>query len=79
MPSDREMVMIAFVGFTDVAANGLYGLASGRGLVSVVSVLASLYPAVTVVLARVIENERMRRIQGAGVLLALAGVVLLAS
>jgi len=79
VPSDRELVMIVFVGFTDVAANGLYGLASGRGLVSVVSVLASLYPAVTVVLARVIENERMRRIQGAGVLLALAGVVLLAS
>lgn len=79
VPVRREMSMVAFVGFTDVAANGLYGLASGRGLVSVVSVLASLYPAVTVVLARVIENERMRRIQGAGVLLALCGVVLLAS
>jgi drug/metabolite transporter (DMT)-like permease len=45
--------------------------------VSVVSVLASLYPAVTVLLARVIEQERMRRIQGFGVLFALAGVVLL--
>lgn len=78
-PSRRELAMIVFVGFTDVGANGLYGMASGRGLVSVVSVLASLYPAVTVVLARVIENERMRRIQGAGVLLALCGVVLLAS
>ncbi len=79
VPSGRDVAVIGFVGLTDVAANGLYGLASGRGLVSVVSVLASLYPAVTVVLARVIENERMRRIQGAGVLLALCGVVLLAS
>lgn len=69
--------MIVFVGFTDVGANGLYGLATRHGLVSVVSVLASLYPAVTVLLARVIENERMRRVQGIGVVFALCGVVLL--
>ncbi len=79
VPTRGQLAMIAFVGVTDVGANGLYGLASARGLVSVVSVLASLYPAVTVLLARVIEHERMRRVQGAGVLLALAGVVLLAS
>lgn len=79
VPARRELLMIAFVGVTDVGANGLYGFASARGLVSVISVLASLYPAVTVVLARVIENERMRRVQGVGVLVALCGVVLLAA
>ena len=77
VPARREIAMIVFVGFTDVGANGLYGLATRHGLVSVVSVLASLYPAVTVLLARVIENERMRRVQGIGVVFALCGVVLL--
>jgi drug/metabolite transporter (DMT)-like permease len=76
-PSRRELAAIAFVGLTDLSANSLYGLATRHGLVSVVSVLASLYPAVTVVLARVIEHERMRRIQGFGVIFALCGVVLL--
>ena len=70
--------VIALVGWSDAGANGLYGLASRHGLVSVVAVLASLYPAVTVLLARIVENERMRRIQGVGVLCALCGVVLLA-
>lgn len=77
LPSARAFAAIVFVGFTDVGANGLYGLATRHGFVSVVSVLASLYPAVTVLLARVIEHERMRRIQSVGVLFALCGVVLL--
>jgi drug/metabolite transporter (DMT)-like permease len=79
LPAARDMAIIGFVGWTDAGANGLYGLASRHGLVSVVSVLASLYPAVTVVLARVLDDERMRRIQVAGVVLALCGVVLLAA
>ncbi len=71
--------MIAIVGWTDLGANGLYGYASRHGLVSVTAVLASLYPAVTVLLARFIEGERMRRIQDIGVGLAMCGVVLLAA
>jgi drug/metabolite transporter (DMT)-like permease len=71
--------VIALVGWTDAGANGLYGLASRHGLVSVVAVLASLYPAVTVLLARIFDDERMRRIQSVGVMLALCGVVLLAA
>ena len=78
MPGGREFALIVVVGWTDAAANGFYGLATRHGLVSVVSVLASLYPAVTVVLARVLQDERMRKIQSVGVALALAGVVLLA-
>jgi len=45
----------------------------------VVAVLASLYPAVTVLLARIFDDERMRRIQAVGVVVALCGVVLLAA
>ncbi len=73
----RDLLPIALVGWSDAGANGLYGLATQRGLVSVVAVLASLYPAVTVVLARIIDGERMRRIQDVGVGLALCGVVLI--
>ncbi|HEY3925217.1 MAG TPA: DMT family transporter [Acidothermaceae bacterium] len=75
----RTIPVIALVGWTDLGANGLYGYASRHGLVSVTAVLASLYPAVTVLLARFIEGERMRRIQDIGVGLAMCGVVLLAA
>ena len=75
----RNLPVIAVVGWTDAGANGLYGLASRHGLVSVTAVLASLYPAVTVLLARFLEGERMRRIQDIGVGLAMCGVVLLAA
>jgi len=75
----RLLPVIAVIGWTDLGANGLYGYASRHGLVSVTAVLASLYPAVTVLLARFIEGERMRRIQDIGVGLAMCGVVLLAA
>ncbi len=75
----RDIPVIAIIGWTDAGANGLYGLASRHGLVSVTAVLASLYPAVTVLLARFVEGERMRRIQDIGVGLAMCGVVLLAA
>ena len=49
-----------------------------EGLVSVVSVLAALYPVSTVVLARVVLNERFARVQVAGMALALPATVLMA-
>jgi drug/metabolite transporter (DMT)-like permease len=75
----RELPAIAIIGWMDAGANGLYGVATRNGLVSVTAVLASLYPAVTVLLARFVERERMRRIQNIGIVLALGGVVLLAA
>jgi uncharacterized membrane protein len=70
---------IAAVGLFDLLANLLFVLAAGRGLLSVVGVLGSLYPAVTVVLARFVLHERLSRLQNAGVLVTLAGVVALAA
>jgi drug/metabolite transporter (DMT)-like permease len=70
---------IAAIGAFDLLANLLFVLAAGRGLLSVVGVLGSLYPAVTVVLARFVLHERLSRAQGAGVLITLAGVVALAA
>ncbi len=70
---------IAAVGVFDLLANVLFIVATGRGLLSVVGVLGSLYPAVTVVLARVVLGERLSPSQGAGVLVTLVGVVALAA
>ena len=70
---------IAAVGALDLLANLLFVLAAGRGLLSVVGVLGSLYPAVTVMLARIVLHERPSRTQNAGVLITLAGVVALAA
>jgi drug/metabolite transporter (DMT)-like permease len=66
------------VGLLDTGGNALFAAASStHGLLSVVSVLASLYPVVTVLLARLVLGERVQRTQDAGVLVALAGVVLI--
>jgi drug/metabolite transporter (DMT)-like permease len=70
---------IALIGVLDLLANLLFVLAAGRGLLSVVGVLGSLYPAVTVVLARFVLHERLTRTQHAGVAVTLAGVVALAA
>jgi drug/metabolite transporter (DMT)-like permease len=74
----RTAGLAALVGIAEITANGLYAFSSRHGLLSIVSVLGSLYPAVTVVLARVVHSERMTRGQDAGVAAALVGVVLIA-
>ena len=72
--------VIALVGILNHLASGLFVFAASQDApVSVVSVLASLYPAVTVVLALALLKERLTRAQSAGVGAALLGVVLLAS
>jgi drug/metabolite transporter (DMT)-like permease len=75
----RVLPWLALIGFGDMFGNLLYAAASTTGLVSVTSVLASLYPIVTVVLARVVLSERVARSQEAGIALTLAGVVLISA
>jgi uncharacterized membrane protein len=70
--------MIAGAGIIDVAANMFYLAASREGLLSIVAVLTSLYPASTVVLARTFLGERLARPQVGGLGLAVVGVVLIA-
>jgi drug/metabolite transporter (DMT)-like permease len=68
-PTPRQLPPLVVVGLCDVAANVLFGLASTRGLLSVVAVLSSLYPIVTVALAAVLLHERIaptQRVGGAG-------------
>jgi len=67
------------IGLLDVTANGLFAAAANEGLVSVVAVLGSLYPVVTILLARVVLEERVRPLQQAGIVAVLGGVALIAS
>lgn len=72
------MKVIAATGILDVSANALFVLASQEGLLSLVAVLSSLYPAFTVVLARIVLAERLGRMQMVGMAMAGAGILLIA-
>ena len=74
-----DLLVVALVGIGDTLGNVLYAAASGRGLVSVTSVLASLYPIVAVVLARVLLHERVDRSQEVGIVATLLGVTLISA
>jgi drug/metabolite transporter (DMT)-like permease len=74
----RRTPRLLAIGALDQGANLLYGFASTVGLVSLAAVLASLFPIITVVLARAILHERISRTQQTGVACALAGVALIA-
>jgi len=77
-PAPSELPRIALAGVLDMAANVLYVLAAQVGLLSLVAVLVSLYPASTVLLARLVLGERLGRLQIGGVGLAVAGAALIA-
>ena len=73
----RELPVLTAVGITDAGATATFALASQTGLLlSLVAVLGSLYPAVTVLMARVIKGERMTRVQVTAGLLMMLGVLL---
>ena len=76
-PLDRWT--IAAAGIADIVANVVFLAAAHRGLLSIVAVVSSLYPASTVVLARFVLGERLHRLQLAGLALAACGVMAMAS
>ena len=67
---------MAGVGMTDAAAEVCYAWASTRAALSVVAVLAGLYPVVTVALSLLVLRQRIRLVQGIGAAAALTGVLL---
>jgi uncharacterized membrane protein len=77
-PPPRSAVALVVGGTLDCGATGLYALANTKGALSIVSVVGSLYPVATVVLARVVLGERIRPIQRLGVAAAIAGVAMIA-
>ena len=74
-----DLVPLTVIGLFDVTANLMFALASNRGYVSIVSVLGSLYPVMTVLLARAVLHERLRRVQLAGVAVTLLGVAFISA
>ena len=75
-----HVLALAAIGVLDTGGNVLFAAASQEhGLVSVVSVLASLYPVVTVLLARLTLGERVQRAQEAGIVVTLAGVAMISA
>jgi drug/metabolite transporter (DMT)-like permease len=73
----RPLAIVAAAGCIDTLGNLLFAASSGHGIVSLTSVLASLYPIVTVVLAALVIKERIALLQGIGVALTLLGVALI--
>ena len=74
-----SLLAIGLIGVMDTAGNSLFAAAASRGEVSVVSVLATLYPVVTVGFAAVVLSERVAGLQLVGVASALAGVILISA
>jgi drug/metabolite transporter (DMT)-like permease len=69
--------MVAACGALDVIANALYLIAVREGPLGLVATLASLYPASTVLLARVVLGERLRPVQSLGLACAAVAIVLI--
>jgi uncharacterized membrane protein len=72
----RILVAAAVSGIIDSVANLCYVLATRAGMFGMAVVLTSLYPGITVLLARLVLGERIRPAQQAGLALAAVGVVL---
>jgi drug/metabolite transporter (DMT)-like permease len=73
------LLAVAGAGAIDVVANICYVAATRTGMFGLAVVLASLYPGVTVLLARAVLGERLRWVQRVGLGLAALGIMLVAA
>jgi drug/metabolite transporter (DMT)-like permease len=71
--------VLIVIGVFEVLANGLFAIASTKGVLPVVAVGGSMYPAFTVGLAHAVLGERLATLQWTGVVLALGGVAMIAA
>jgi drug/metabolite transporter (DMT)-like permease len=76
--SRAELPAVALIGALVFVSDTTFAIATTKGLLSVVAVLGSLYPVVTVVLARIYLGERLRRFQQVAIAACLVGVVAIA-
>jgi uncharacterized membrane protein len=79
LPRRESWSIIVGGGALDMVANLFYLLAVRQGPLSIVATLTSLYPAGTILLARVVLRERLRLVQQAGVACAVLAIVLIVS
>jgi len=71
--------VLIVIGVFDVSANALFAFASTKGVLPVVAVGSSMYPAFTIALAHAVLGERLLSLQWIGVVLALTGVAMIAA
>lgn len=74
-----ELAAVAGIGVLVFVSDTAFAVATTEGLLSVVAVLGSLYPVVTILLARIYLGERLRRFQQVAIVACLAGVVAIAA
>lgn len=79
LPRDRFSRLGAVAGLLAGIATVCFQLAVQEGLLTIAGVVASLYPAVTVLLAALVLRERIGRAQGIGLVLAATAVAAIAS
>jgi drug/metabolite transporter (DMT)-like permease len=79
LPKRESLPLVIGGGALDMLANVLYVVAVRGGMLSIVATLTSLYPASTIILARIVLKERLRTLQQAGVLCAAGAIVLIVS
>jgi len=78
-PAAGQVPLVLISGVFDTGGNAFYALAARTGRLDIAAVLSSLYPAVTVILAWLILKERLSRLQGFGLALAMTAVLLIAA
>lgn len=75
----RRAPELASIGLLDTGANVAFAIATTGGLLALVAMLGSLFPVVTIALAYVVLGERLAGLQRGGIVLALAGVLLISA
>jgi drug/metabolite transporter (DMT)-like permease len=75
----NALLAVAAIGLMDTSANALFAVATQHGYLSIVSVLGSVYPIVTVLLAQIVLRERLTTVQAAGVVTTLVGVAIVSA
>lgn len=79
VPRRATLPLVIGGGSMDMIANVLYLLAVRNGALGIVATLTSLYPASTILLARLVLRERLRLVQHAGVVCAVVAIALIVS